>query len=150
MIEKNKDNHLYDDIIDLPHPVSKNRKHMSIQDRAAQFSPFAALTGYDGAIKETARRTDQKIELTEAAKTILDEKLRIVQKPLSRQKEIELVYFQPDERKTGGDYISLKGVVKKIDGYERAVVMQDGTRIPIEEIVDMTGEIFQSVDDYIE
>ncbi|WP_124065461.1 hypothetical protein [Clostridium sp. E02] len=150
MIGENKDKHPYDDIIHLPHPVSKNRKHMSIQDRAAQFSPFAALTGYDGAIKETSRRTDQRIELTEAAKTILDEKLRIVQEPLNRQQVIELVYFQPDERKAGGDYISLRGAVKKIDGYGRAVVMQDGTRIPIEEIVDMTGEIFRSVDDCIE
>lgn len=148
MKEDNKDMHQYDDIINLPHHISSNREHMSVLDRTAQFSPFAALTGFDGAIKETARRTDLRIELDETAKTILDEKLRIVQEQLSRQQEIELVYFQPDERKAGGAYISIMGTVKKIDEYERAVVMQDQTRIPIEEIVDITGEMFQAVDDF--
>lgn len=146
--EDKKDKHPYDDIINLPHPVSGHREHMSVLDRAAQFSPFAAVTGYDGAIKETARLTDQRIELDETAKTILDEKLRIVQDQLSRQQEIELVFFRPDERKTGGAYISMRGIVKKIDGYERAVVMQDGSRIIIEEIVDITGEMFQAMDDF--
>lgn len=148
MNEDKKDKHPYEDIINLPHHVSSNREHMSVHDRAAQFSPFAALTGFDGAIKETARLTDQRIELDEASKTILDEKLRIIQEQLSRQQKIELVYFQPDETKTGGAYISVMGTVKKIDGYERAVVMQDGTRIPIEEILDITGEMFQAVDDF--
>ena len=120
---------------------------MSIRDRAAQFSPFAALTGFDGEIKETARLTDHRIELDEAEKTILDEKLRIVQEQLSRQQEIELVFFRPDEMKSGGAYILVRGTVKKIEGYERAVVMQDGTRIPIDEIVNITGEMFQAVDD---
>jgi len=142
MKEDNKDNHQYDDIINLQHHVSGNREHMSVLDRAAQFSPFAAVTGFDGAIKETARLTDHRIELDEAEKTILDEKLRIIQEQLSRQQEIELVFFRPDEMKAGGVYISMMGTVKKIEGYERTVVMQDGTRIPIEEIVDITGEMF--------
>ncbi len=86
--------------------------------------------------------TDQRIDLDEAAKTILDEKLRIVQGQLSRQKEIELIFFRPDEMRAGGAYISMMGIVKKIEGYERVVIMQDGTRIPIEEIVDITGEMF--------
>lgn len=148
MKEDNKDKHQYDDIINLQHHVSSNREHMSVFDRAAQFSPFAALTGFDGAIKETARLTDHRIELDEAAKTILDEKLRIVQEQLSRHQEIEIVFFRPDEMKAGGAYISILGTVKKIEGNERVVVMQDGTRIPIEEIVDITGEIFQAVDDF--
>lgn len=148
MVGGNKDKHPFDDIINLPHHVSRNREHMSILDRAAQFSPFAALTGYEEAIKETSRLTDQRIELTEAAKKILDEKLRIVQEQLSRKQEIELVFFQLDERKAGGNYISIIGTVKKIDGYDRVVVMQDGTRIPIEEIVDITGEMFQVLDDF--
>ena len=147
MKEDNKDKHQYGDIINLQHHVSGNREHMSVLDRAAQFAPFAAVTGFDGAIKETARLTHHRIELDEAEKAILDEKLRIVQEQLSRQQEIELVYFRPDEMKTGGAYISVRGNVKKIEGYERTVVMQDGTRIPIEEIVDITGEIFQTVDD---
>ena len=142
MIGNNKDKHSYDDIIYLQHHVSSDREHMSVLDRAAQFSPFAALTGYDGAIKETARLTDQRIELDEAEKTILDEKLRIVQEQLSRQQEVEFVFFQPDVWKTGGVYISMRGIVKKIEVSERAVVMQDGTRISIEEIVDISGEIF--------
>lgn len=142
MKEEFKDKHQYEDIINLPHHVSSTRKQMSILDRAAQFSPFAALTGFDGAIKETARLTDQRIELDEIAKTILDEKLRIIQEQLSRKQEVEFTFFQPDEMKAGGTYISVMGVVKKIDGYVRAVVMQDGTRIPIEEIIDIN--IFES------
>ena len=150
MKEDNKDKHNYDDIINLQHHVSSNREHMSILDRAAQFSPFAALTGFDGAIKETARLTDLRIELDEAEKIILDEKLRIVQEQLSKQQQIEFVFFRPDEMKAGGSYICVTGTVKKIEGYERTVVMQDGTRIPIEEIVDITGEMFQDVDDSFE
>jgi len=150
MKEDNKDKHQYDDIINLQRHVSGNREHMSVFDRAAQFSPFAAVVGYDGAIKETARLTDHRIELDEAEKTILDEKLRIVQEQLSRQQEIEIVFFRPDEMKSGGAYFSMIGTVKKIEGYEHAVVMQNGTRIPIEEIVNITGEMFQAVDDFAE
>jgi hypothetical protein len=150
MVEDNKNKHPYDDIINLQHHVSDNREHMSVLDRAAQFSPFAALTGFAGEIKETARLTDQRIELDEAAKAILDEKLRIVKEQLSSQQEIELVFFRPDRLKEGGVYICVGGTVKKIDEYERVVVMQDGTRIPIGEIVDITGEMFQAVDDFIE
>ena len=148
MEEDNKDKHQYDDIINLQHHVSSNRVHMSIPDRAAQFAPFAALTGFDGAIKETARLTDQRIELDESAKTILDEKIRIVQEQLGRKQEVELVYFRPDVMKTGGEYISIMGTIKKIEVYERTVVMQDGASIPIDEIVDITGEMFQEVDDF--
>lgn len=140
--------HPYEDIINLPHPVSATRAHMPMLDRAAQFSPFAALTGFEGAIRETARLTDQRINLDEAAKTILDEKLRIIQEQLSRQQEIEFVYFLPDERKSGGSYLTIRGVVKKLDAYEHVVIMMDGTRIPVGEIVDITGELFQAVDDF--
>ena len=147
MREDNKDKHQYDDIINLQRHVSNNHEHMSILDRAAQFSPFAALTGFEGAIKETARLTDHRIELDEAEKTILDEKLRIIQEQLSRQQEIEIVFYRPDEMKAGGSYISLMGTVKKIIGYE-VVLMQDGTRIPIKEIIDITGELFQTMEDF--
>jgi len=134
--------HRYDDIINLPHHVSKSHSHMSTLDRAAQFSPFAALTGYEGAIKETARRTNKRMELDEAAKNVLDEKLRIVHDQLSSQPELEITYFQPDDKKTGGAYVSVIGIVKKIDGYERTVVMQDETRVPIKEIIRIKGKIF--------
>lgn len=163
MNEDNKDKHQYQDMIHLPHHVSNHHEHMSVPDRAAQFSPFAAVTGYDGAVKETARLTDQRIELDEIEKGKLDEKLRIVQEQLSKQREIrkpeqvsitpeiEIVFFEPDEFKAGGTYITKSGIVKKIDGYEHAVLMQDGTRILIEEIVDIvdiSGELFQSLDDF--
>lgn len=138
MIEKNKDKNPYLDIINLEHHVSSSRERMSRYNRAAQFSPFAAVVGYDGAIKETARRTDDRIELDESEKNILDEKLSIVQNQLNRQQDVEFIFFQPDEKKTGGSYQSIKGVVKKIDEYERAVVMVDGTRIAIAEIIEIT------------
>ena len=147
MKEDNKDTHRYDDIINLQHHVSSHRDHMSIHDRAAQFLPFAALTGFDGEIKETARLTDQRIELDEATKSKLDEKLRIVQEQLSKQQEIEVEFFQPDETKAGGAYVLVKGTVKKIDKYERAVIMQDGTRILVDEIVDIKGEMFHDADE---
>lgn len=142
------DVHRYDDIINLPHHVSKSNPHMSTLNRAAQFSPFAALTGFDGAIKETARLTNKRMELDETTETVLDEKLRIVHEQLSSQRSIEITYFQPDEMKTGGAYISAIGIVKKIDRYEQTVVMRDETRIPIEDIIRITGEIFQSIDDF--
>jgi hypothetical protein len=122
---------------------------MSRLNRAAQFSPFAALTGYDGAIKETARLTDKKVDLDEAAKTVLDEKLRIIQEHLSSQPEIEITYFLPDEKKAGGAYVSTFAIVKKIDNYEKTIIMEDGTRIDIEEIISITGEAVQSIDDYL-
>ncbi len=140
--------HSYDDIINLPRHVSKSHPHMSILDRAAQFSQFAALTGYESAIKETARLTNKRMELDEAAKNVLDEKLRIIHEQLSSQRSIEITYFQPDEKKTGGAYVSATGIVKKIDGYSRTFFMQYETRIPIEEIIGITGEIFQSVDHF--
>jgi hypothetical protein len=121
---------------------------MSTLNRAAQFSPFAALTGFDGAIKETARITNERIELDETTKTVLDEKLRIVQEQLSSQRSIEITYFKPDEMKTGGAYVSTVGIVKKIDRYEQSVVMRNETRIPIKDIIRITGEVFQSIDDF--
>lgn len=145
MVEKNQDKNQYDDIINLPHHVSSKHKSMSIRDRAAQFSPFAAMTGHDLAIKETARLTDQRKELDENEKNILDEKLRIVKEQIKSNPEIEIVYFQPDEKKFGGSYVSIRGAVKKIDGYERVVVMQDGTRVQIEDIVEIMGEMFSEL-----
>lgn len=140
--------HQYDDIINLPHHISKSHPHMSAHDRAAQFSPFVAVTDYEGAIKETARLTNRRMELDECAKNVLDEKLRIVHEQLGSQPEINITYFQPDEKKTGGAYVSAIGIVKKIDGHERTVVMQDETRIPIEEIISIKGEIFPSINDF--
>ena len=144
--EEKKSGFTYDDIIHLPHPISDHHPQMSIADRAAQFSPFAALTGYDGAIKETARLTDQRIDLEDSAQAILNEKLRILQEQAGSQAEIEVVFFCPDELKTGGSYLSKRGIVKKIEGYDRTILMQDNTKIPIDDIIDLAGAMFQSMD----
>lgn len=132
--------HKYDDIINLPHHVSATREKMPISDRAAQFSPFAALTGYDAAIKETARLTDERIELDESRKTILNEQLQIVMERIQERPEITVTYFLPDEKKVGGAYANVTGCIKKIDEYERTVIMIDGTKIPIDQIYEITGE----------
>ena len=125
----------YDDIINLPHHVSTTHPHMAAIDRAAQFSPFAALTGYDAAIKETARLTDQRVELDEAMKEALSNKLQMVADRLKERPEIVITYFQPDGKKNGGAYVTVINTVKKIDVYERIVVMTDGKVIPVDEII---------------
>ncbi len=137
----------YSDIIDLPHHVSGTRPHMSMRDRAAQFSPFAALTGYDAAIKETARLTDQREELDEDVKGKLSERLNLIQKNLAAAPEVEITYFVPDERKEGGAYSTVTGAVKKIDAVQRLVVLTDGTDIPMDEIIEISGAMFWSLDD---
>lgn len=125
----------YDDIIDLPHPVSERHPRMPMSDRAAQFAPFQALTGYGEAIRETARLTDQKIELTEEEKLLLDEKLRELAEAIPERPMAEFTYFQPDFKKDGGAYVTVTGAVKKMDNLERFVLLDDGTMIPIEDIL---------------
>lgn len=126
--------HKYDDIIDLPHPVSSRRSRMTNYDRAAQFSPFAALTGYDGVIAETARLTDSQIELDEGGKELLNEKLRELRDTIDEQPTASFTCYQPDERKLGGAYVTVTGRVKKIDTVTRCVLLADGTVIPIDRI----------------
>lgn len=137
----------YDDIINLPHHVSATRPHMSAIDRAAQFSPFAALTGYESAIKETARLTDERIQLDEYAKDALNDRLQIITDRIKERPEIKITYFQPDVKKNGGAYVTAVSSVKKIDEYERIVIMTDGTAIPIDEIISIDGQIFKTMCD---
>ena len=132
----------YEDIIHLPHHVSSKRPRMPMSDRAAQFSPFAALTGYDDAIRETGRLTEQKIQLDEEALAILDEKFHVLQEHLDEHPEIQFTYFKPDERKAGGTYITASGIVKKIQEYERQLILEDGSVIPIDDILEMESPIF--------
>lgn len=132
----------YDDIINLPHHTSASRPHMSAHDRAAQFSPFAALTGYDAAITEAGRLTDKKVELDEYRKADLNERLCKIQDRMDEQPEVSITYFQPDKKKSGGAYITVTGRVKKIDAYERTMIMQDDTKIPIDDIFEIGGELF--------
>lgn len=127
----------YNDIIDLPHHVSSTRPRMSMQERAAQFSPFDALTGYDAAIKETARLTDQKIELDDCEKEKINNTIRRIAAHPADGPEVEITYFRPDSKKSGGAYATVSGAAKGIDEYERIIVMQDGVKIPIDEIIEI-------------
>ncbi len=129
-----KPTHRYDDIIHLPRPVSRKRSPMSNFDRAAQFSPFAALTGYDAVIAETGRLTDMQIELDEGGKALLDEKLQIIWEHLSENPAVVLRVFCPVGRKSGGAYETVTGCVKKIDPVTRVLVLTEGTVIPIDRI----------------
>lgn len=136
------DEHKYDDIIHLPHPVSARHPQMPLYDRAAQFSPFAALTGHEAAIKETARLTEERVELDENRKEMLDERLQMIRENLSGKPEVTFTYFKPDERKSGGAYLTVTGRVKKIDGYEHRILLEDGTVIEIEELAGIEGELW--------
>ena len=127
----------YEDIINLPHHVSATRLPMSMIDRAAQFSPFAALTGYDSAIKETGRLTGEKIDMSEDACELLDRKFRKVVEQLDQIGEVCLLYFVPDERKSGGEYKSVTGTIKMIDEIERFIIMQDLSKIPMDNVIDI-------------
>jgi len=135
----------YDDIINLPHHISAIHPRMSAIDRAAQFSPFAALTSYDAAVKETARLTDERVELDEYTKDTLSDRLQIIADRIKEQPEIAITYFQPDTKKNGGTYVTAINTAKKIDRYERVVVMTDDTVIPIDEIICIDGQIFKSM-----
>ena len=136
----------YDEIMGLPHHVSKTRPQMPMSDRAAQFAPFAALTGYDAAINETGRLTDERIELDVEALSALDMKYQLLMEALDEAPEVTITYFQPDERKAGGKYVSAVGTVKKIDDFERRITMRDGTRIPMDDVLSIDGELFSSLE----
>ena len=126
----------YDDIIDLPHPTSERHPRMPMANRAAQFSAFRALTGYEDAVEETARLTDSKVELTEAEKSVLDAKLQLLVPGMGAS----FTYFRQDGKKEGGAYLAVTGTVKKFDNYAREIVLVDGRRIPIDDILEVQSE----------
>lgn len=144
-----RETHKYDDIIDMPHHVSKTRAQMPMHDRASQFSSFAALVGFDSMIEETERLTHSKVELDEAAKALLNEKLNLIERNISKRPEVRIVYFLPDERKEGGEYVSHIGTIKRIDPFLRTVIFFDGVKIPIDDIYSIDGKWFElsEVDD---
>ncbi|MGN1003726.1 MAG: hypothetical protein ACI4O5_02735 [Oscillospiraceae bacterium] len=141
-----KRSHRYDDLLDLPHHVSGKRSHMSGPDRAAQFSPFAALAGYDAAVRETARLTQTRRDLDESRISALNEKLQRLLELRDQRPEVTITYFMPDERKAGGAYVDVTGRVKKIDTYTHTVVMTDRTAIPIGQICGIEGGCFHDMD----
>lgn len=134
----------YDDIINLKRPISKHPK-MSLYQRSAQFAPFAALTGYEGQVKETARLTDRRIELDEEMKLILDLKIQVIKEMLSDNPEVEITYFIPDTRKDGGKYETIINNVKKIDSYNEHIIMQNNLKIEIKEIININSNIFKNI-----
>jgi hypothetical protein len=124
----------YEEIINLPHHVSERHARMSMLDRAAQFSPFAALTGYDAAIKETARSTDSRIELDADEKEILDQKLR---EAAEKKQRIRITFFREDAKKSGGSYVTTEGIIKKIDLLDGTILLQSQEHILIQDMVDV-------------
>lgn len=127
----------YDDIINLPHHVSPTRPQMSMIDRAAQFSPFAALTGYEDAILETGRLTDARIEMSEDELDALNAKYQLLMDTIGTGIEVSITYFKQDDRKAGGAYLTERDVVKKVDTYNRRILMRNGTCIPMDDIFDI-------------
>ena len=134
----------YDDIIHLPHHVSKRHPQMSLYNRAAQFAPFSALTGYEEVIAETARQTNPKIEIMEDDRQLMNRKLSILTTCLEEEPTITITYFQPDGRKDGGQYLTITGVVKAIRTNERIIILKDKKKISIDAIIGLEGELFSS------
>ena len=133
-MSKEPKNGAYDDIIDLPHHVSATRPQMSRLGRAAQFAPFAALTGYGEAIKETARLTDERAELGDYELMELNAGIHILAERINEHPQVAITYFKPDERKNGGNYLTVKNRVKKLNQSERLILLEDGRKIPFDDI----------------
>ncbi len=138
------DSHAYDDILTLPHPVSARRKWMTNLERAAQFAPFAALTGYDAAIAEAARLTDAPPERSDCAQAELDDKLRQLAGKASQRPFLTVTCFLPDERKPGGQYVTVSGTLKKLRLFERELILADGARIALDTIARLEGPCFSA------
>ncbi len=144
IVEKNKYGNKYDDIINFEHPTSKKHPRMSLYDRAAQFSPFAALTGYETAVRETARLTAEKHILSDDDIAVLNRKLHIISEKMEEMICVSITYFVPDKNKDGGAYITCSGVIKRIDSNEGKIIMNDNISIPIEDIVQIESELFSN------
>ena len=133
----------YKDIINMPHHQSRKRPHMSMIDRAAQFSPFAALTGHNDAIIETARLTDRQIEIDEGTISILNEKIQMLSDYLTEKPTVTITYFEPDIKKIGGSYLNTTGIIKRIDDFKREIIFTDGTIILIDHVYDIESDLFK-------
>ena len=135
----------FDDIINHEYIKSPTRRHMTMVERAAQFGAFKAVVGHEDALHETARLTDEKMELDEYTKVELNEKLQRIAKS-DEAEEVAITYFVPDDRKKGGAYLTITGVIAKIREYERDVIMEDGTQIPIDDIMAIEGSQFNETE----
>ena len=143
-LQQPTNSHKYDDIIVLPHPISVKHTQMAREDRAAQFSPFAALTGYDEAISETQRLTETKKELDEDVKTRLNEKIAVLATRIAEHPVVKITYFKEDGKKEGGAYLTIVGAVRKVKEFEKILQMEDGTEIPLADVSGIEGEIYRS------
>ncbi len=132
-----KYDHQYDDIINMEHHKSKNHPPMSLYARSAQFAPFAALVGYEEAVKETAREVSKKIELDDESKSVLDAKIQILLEQIKEKPKVTFTYFIPDQVKVGGSYTKVTGIIKKIDEYNQIIILEDETEIPIDDVLDI-------------
>ena len=135
-------NSKYDGIINLPHHTSKKHPRMPLSDRAAQFLPFAALTGYDAAINETARYTDVRPELDEPELALLDRRFQLLSEHLSEEPLIAMTCFVPDARKPGGAFVTIRGVIDEIDESGRIIIMRDGTKVSMDDVLELDSELF--------
>ena len=135
----------YEDIVNLSPHISKKHPQPSMMDRAARFAPFAAITGYEEMVLEEARVTEARIDLDEGALALLNEKLNMIQEFLDEEPEVTITYFEPDKKKDGGAYVSITGTVKRIDEYERIVLMSDDKKIRIDEIYAIESDLFYSL-----
>jgi hypothetical protein len=135
----------YEDIVNLPRPVSKKHPQPPISERASRFAPFAAITGYEEMVLEEARVTEEKIDLDECALILLDRKLNILQNHLSQSPEITVTYFLPDKKKNGGAYRTITGTAKRIDPYKKLLIMNDDGKIQIEDIYKLESKLFRSL-----
>lgn len=133
----------YEDIINLPHHVSSKRPQMSKEQRASQFAPFSALTGYEDAIKETARLTNRKIEVDEGLREVLNNKLNIIEENIKNNPEVSITYFIPDKKKDGGEYITITGIVRRIDIVNNLIIMIDKTKIKMKDVLNITCDLFK-------
>lgn len=134
----------YDDIINLNRPISKH-KHMTIEERSAQFAPFAALVGYDNAVKETARLTENKIELNDEQQDMLNFKLRYLYDNINNKNEVTITHFVKDNKKVGGKYINTTGIIKQIDPVQENIKLSNNVIIYMNDIINITGDIFNDI-----
>ncbi len=135
----------YADLLELPHPTSSRHPRMARRDRAAQFAPFAALTGYDDAIDETARLTDTQCDLSEERREDLDHRQQLLLAHADRHPIVAVTYFLPDARKAGGSYRIVKGVLSGVDEQARVLMLENGHRIPLDMIYELDSELFNKI-----
>lgn len=136
----------YEDIIDIPHHTSSKHPRMTIEARSAQFAPFSALTGYNEAVKETARVTEEKIEIDDGLKIVINNKLQIINNNIKDNPKVSITYFIKDKNKEGGEYITIRGTIKKLDSIKELVILEDKTIIPIKDIINITSSLFSSLE----